>query len=148
MTYEDLLRECDANNLVVIETQLSSHMGLIDENLILINKDSDELTKKCVLAEEMGHWFTTYGDILNQYDVREVKQEKLARRWAFEKLLSFETIVCALSKCNGDCYDASELLDVTKDFLMQALACFIRKQGIEKYAELCSGLSETETIVA
>lgn len=41
--------------------------------------------KSCVLAEEIGRRYTTIGDILDQNDMNNRKQELRARLWAYNK---------------------------------------------------------------
>ena len=80
MTYEALLKEADSHQLIVKEKPLIRNNGLIIGNKIAIRKDIDtEIEKSCVLAEELGHYYTTVGDIMDQTDVSNRKQERRAR---------------------------------------------------------------------
>ena len=66
MNYTDLLLEADANNLIIKEKPLLANKGRIKGNRIAIKHDMLEIEKKCVLAEELGHYYTTVGNILEQ----------------------------------------------------------------------------------
>ena len=57
-TYEDLLIEADNNNLITKEKPLRAHNGRIKGNRIAINSKLPEKEKKCVMAEELGHYYT------------------------------------------------------------------------------------------
>ena len=57
MTYDDLLREAEIEQLTVREKPLRSAKGRIFGNRIAIKKDLSETEKACVLAEEIGHYF-------------------------------------------------------------------------------------------
>lgn len=43
-----------------------------------------ETEKYEILSEELGHFFTSYGDITNLSDIGNIKQENRARRWSYE----------------------------------------------------------------
>ena len=45
----------------------------------------DSVTTADTLAEELGHHYTTVGDILDQTNVSNRKQERLARVWAYNR---------------------------------------------------------------
>ena len=61
MTYEELLTESDSMNLIVKEKDIPGYGGRICNNRIAIHKGlSSQSEKACVLAEELGHYHTTY----------------------------------------------------------------------------------------
>lgn len=129
-TYEDLLMEADDNNLITKEKPLRSHKGRIMGNRIAINKDLTEKEKKCVMAEELGHYYTGTGDILDQSSVSNRKQELRGRVYAYNKLVSLMGIVDAHKHhCQG-LAESAEYLDVTEDFLADALKYYKAKYGI------------------
>lgn len=69
MNYENLLNEAQKNNVYVIEDAdfKSKSDGLINGNVIGINRNIRSYKKRsCVLAEEIGHYYTTTGDIIDQ----------------------------------------------------------------------------------
>jgi hypothetical protein len=51
--------------------------------------------KTCVLAEELGHYYTSCGDILDQKITTNRKQEEKAKRWAVQRLVSLNDFICA-----------------------------------------------------
>ena len=64
-TYEDLLSEAESNNLITREKNLLAYDGRIKGDRIAINKNLTEIEKKCILAEEIGHYYTGVGNILD-----------------------------------------------------------------------------------
>lgn len=67
MTYEELLIEANKNRLIAKEKDLMANKGLIKSDRIAIKRDIPTLTEKsCVLAEELGHYYTTVSNILDQ----------------------------------------------------------------------------------
>ena len=79
MNYEDLLNEYTGDDLVIKEKPLQSSNGRIYNNRIAIRHDLDTVNKTCTLAEELGHYYTTTGDIIDQEDTSNRKQEYRAR---------------------------------------------------------------------
>ena len=75
MDYDTLLTESDKIGLTVKEKPLKYNNGRIKGNRIAIRQDiSTQTEKSCVLAEELGHYHTTYGDILDLDNVQNRKQ--------------------------------------------------------------------------
>lgn len=131
MTYEDLLLEADSKKLIVREKNIPGYNGRIYKNRIAINKDIDTSAEKsCVLAEELGHYYTTTGDILDQSTVTNRKQELRARLWAYNKQIGLSGIISACKHgCRNLC-EMAEYLDVTEEFLNEALSAYQSKYGI------------------
>ncbi len=62
-----LLTAADQEGLLVKEQPLTEHDGLIRGSHIAIRKDIEtQAEKSCVLAEEIGHYRTSSGNILDQ----------------------------------------------------------------------------------
>lgn len=123
MTYEDLIIDAEGCGVEIVEKHFKSKAkGLCKGSKIGVNKSIDtDQEKLCVLAEELGHYFTTTGNILDQSDVSNQKQELRARRWAYRKLCPIENIVFALQDGHTDLWDMAEYLDVEERFLRDAL---------------------------
>ena len=135
MLYEDLLKEADKSNLIVKEKPLINNDGLISGNRIAIRKNIATTTEKaCVLAEELGHHYTTTGNILDQQNVVNAKQELHARTWAYNECIGLIGIVKAFESGCKSLYEMADYLNVTEDFLKDALESFRRKYGI--YTEI------------
>lgn len=122
MTYDELLDEATSDGLIVKEKPLVVYDGLIFGDKIAIKKDMTTAKKACVLAEELGHYHTTVGNILDQSNIENQKQEFRARIWAFEKILSIDKILEAASKGHTEPHTMAEYLDVDEEFLREYLA--------------------------
>ena len=138
MIYEELLEEAMANDLYVYENAIfeSQSDGLINNDVIGINrKIRDFRTRTCVLAEELGHHYTSTGNVLDQSKVQNRKQELHARLWAHNRLIGLYGIIdCHKAGCRT-IYDMAEHLEVTEEFLTEALDCYRRKYGLCKEIE-------------
>ena len=129
MDYTDLLIEADANHLITKEKPLRANKGRIKGNRIAIQKELSETEKKCVLAEELGHHYTSSGNILDQSNVENRKQELLARTWAYNKLIGLLGIVDAYKAGCRNRSDIADHLSVTEEFLSEALERYRNKYG-------------------
>ena len=70
----------------------------IDGNIALDNTLDTAAEKACILAEEMGHYHTAFGNILNMSSVICRKQEHLGRMWAYNKLIGLIGIIDAFER--------------------------------------------------
>jgi len=130
LEYEALLKEYDATELIIKEKDLQGSNGRIRRNRIAIKKDISLRQKACVLAEELGHYHTTVGDILDQTDVSNRKQERTARLWAYNKQIGLSGLVhCFEARCQNT-HEMADHLGVTEAFLQDALECYRQKYGI------------------
>jgi predicted ATP-dependent endonuclease of OLD family len=132
LTYEDLVNECNNQNIQIFDKHFKSKAkGLIKNNRIAIRKDIPTLKEKsCILAEELGHYYTSVGNILDLQYTSNKKQEYRARLWAYNKQIGLSGIVQAYeAKCRS-LYEIAEYLDITEDFLQEALNVYRSKYGI------------------
>ncbi|MDF2858354.1 MAG: phage protein [Neobacillus sp.] len=131
MTYEELLLQHEY--LTILETDLSHIVGLkglyVDE-CIAIEKKLSYTEKACILAEEIGHHFTSSEDILDQSKTVNRKQEKKARMWAYNIQIGLVGIINAYNAGCSNLFEIAEYLDVTEDFLSDALESFRKKFGV------------------
>ena len=129
MNYETLLEEADSQFLVVKEKPLRAHNGRIKGNRIAIKEDIPTTQKACVLAEELGHHYTTVGNILDQSKTENRKQERRARLWAYRKMFDLIDLVSAYKHGCRNRYEIAEYLEVTESFLQEALDTYKEKYG-------------------
>lgn len=132
LNYEELLTEAHDNNINVIENCNfeSTSDGLIHDNIIGLNKNLSTSKKRaCVLAEEIGHYYTSSGDIINPNCTTNKKQEDFARLWAYNKLIGLNGIVNAYKAHCKNIYDMAEYLNVDESFLLDALERYRSKYG-------------------
>lgn len=95
-------------------------------------KDNLQTTseKACVLSEELGHHYTTVGNILDQNKAQNRKQEQRARAWAYNKMIGLLGIVKAYEHECYSLHETAEFLNVTEEFLQEALMYYKNKYGI------------------
>ena len=139
MTYEELLQHADSEQIIVKEKPLKNFDGLAFGNKIAIRKDiKTSKEKSCVLAEELGHYYTTSGNILDQSDTMNRKQELKARFTGYNIKIGLIGIVSAYESGCRNLYETAEYLDVTEEYLQDALECYASKYGeytcIDNYA--------------
>lgn len=129
-TYEKLLHEADQQGLITKEKALQGNDGRIKGNRIAIRKGMTTIKKSCVLAEELGHHYTTVGNILDQTNSGNVRQERKARLWAYNKKIGLTGIISAYQYGCRNLYEMAEHLEVTEEFLKEALESYRVKYGL------------------
>lgn len=130
MTYDELLKEAQDNNLIVKEKPLPISKGRIKGNRIAIKHNMTEIEKACVLAEELGHHYTAVGNILDQSTVENRKQEMRGRLVAYNKMVGLRGLVEAYNHHCCNLEDTAEYLEVTPEFLQETIDCYRSKYGI------------------
>lgn len=130
MTYEELLIKADNNNLITKELPLPISKGRIKGNHIAIRKGMTETEKACVLAEELGHYYTTTGNILDQSITENRKQEHRARVWAYRNALGLSDLIEAYKHGCRNRYELAERLNVTETFLLGAIEDYKAQYGL------------------
>lgn len=129
--YEALLTEAEELCIEVQERSMRGRIkGLYGSGVIWINKKIETTDEKaCILAEEIGHHHKTAGNILDQSTIENVKQERLARKWAWERLVPPEKLILAYKEGCQSRYETADFLRVTEDFLEQCIEHYRNKYG-------------------
>lgn len=131
MTYEELLIQADAEGLIVREKEIPGYHGRIYKNRIAIHKDIPTITEKsCVLAEEIGHYYTTSGDIMDQENAMNRKQEYKARFCGYNIKIGLMGIINAFKDGRRNLHEMAEHLDVSEQYLLEAINCYKQKYGV------------------
>ena len=99
--------------------------GLYVDGTIALNQKIETTNEKtCILAEELGHHETSFGNILDQSVAANRKQEYKARIWAYKKIISPEDLFSAFKSGCRNRYEIAEHIGVTEEFLEEARAYF------------------------
>lgn len=132
MVYTQLLDEARAQGLIVREKNIIGNKGRIKNNRIAIRKVLTTIEKKCILAEELGHHYTSVGDITMQTKNEHYnrKQERQARLYSYNKLIGLNGIIQAFEHgCKGRS-EIAEYLEITEEYLNDAIECYRNKYGV------------------
>lgn len=131
---DKLLKEAHLNNVDIHERTMPKRIkGLYADNVIWLNSELPTTKeKRCVLAEELGHYHTSIGDIIDQSNLYNRKQEKQARNWAYKRLIPLHKIIKAFDAGVQSKYELAEYLNVTEAFLLDALKRYKEEYGVSK----------------
>ena len=132
MTYEELQDVACKDGIDVIERRFKSNniKGLYCNGTVALNEDMTQVEKSCVLAEEIGHHCTSSGDILNQTDIMNRKQEYRARFYGYNLKIGLTGLIRAYEACCRNFFEMAEFLDATEEYLKEAIQCYKSKYGI------------------
>lgn len=132
--YEKLLDQADKENISVIEDyyfKSERFKGLYCDGYIALSKNiKTETEKKCVLAEELGHYYTAVGEIIDQSSIINRKQEMCGRIISYNILVGLQGIINAYLHHCQNLAEIAEYLDVTEGFLFDALSYYKSKYGL------------------
>lgn len=131
--YEKLCQSAFDTNVDIVNYPFSGTRikGLYCDGNVAISNDIETDTERvCILAEELGHYATSSGNILDQSSTSNRKQELIARLWAYNNLIGLAGILdCYRAGCHT-IYEMADHLEVTEEFLVDALACYKSKYGV------------------
>ena len=132
MTYEELLKASDDLGLVTKEKPLQAYDGRIKGRRIAIRRDiPTQRGKACVLAEELGHYFTSTGDLFILEPVTAAKQERKARIWAYNLQIGLSGLVEAKRAGCRNAHETADFLDVPLSFLTDCIDRYKEIYGSE-----------------
>lgn len=128
MTYEEMQILHDDLNIVEMDlSEVSGLKGLYVNGRIAINVKMSDIEKACVLAEELGHHYTTYGNILDQSDTSNRKQELRARAWAYNKQIGLLGLIRAYEHGCRNRFEIAEYLEVTEEVLEECISYYRKR---------------------
>jgi len=104
--------------------------GLYMDNLILIDKYRSKYEKHGILAEELGHYETTYGDITDLAKINNWKLELLARNWGYRKIVSLDKLVTCYELGYTTSEEVCTHLEVTAKYLKDSIDHYHSHYGI------------------
>ena len=129
--YEMLLDHAESRGLSVKEKPLQYNDGRIRGNRILIRSTIETRCQKAaVLCEEIGHYETAVGNILDQSVTANRKQELRGRIWAYNRLIGLTGIIRAYKMGCRNRYEVAECLDVPEETLQEALNYYHARYGV------------------
>lgn len=130
MKYEVLLNDANTEGLSIKERPFRTYDGRIKGNTIYLRQNMNTVEKACVLAEEMGHHYTSVGNILDMSDTHNRKQERQARLWAYNRLIGLRGIIKAYETGCQNRYEIAEFLEVTEECLQECIEIYRDKYGV------------------
>ena len=131
--YEQLYQKAIDSGIDVFDYQFKSDniKGLYcDGNIALSKNLKTSAQKKCILQEELGHHFTSCGNIIDLQDVVARKQEHKARVWAYKNELDMMCLVRAYKAGCKNRFEIAEYLNITESFLEDALNYYKSLYGL------------------
>lgn len=128
---EELEQEAHDQGVLIDYINFKSDLkGLYIDGSIALKSGMSSSEAADILAEEMGHHYTTVGNILNQNTVIARKQERSARLWGYNKRIGLIGLVDAYKHHCQSQYEVAEFLGVSEDTLTEALEHYRQIYGI------------------
>lgn len=129
MKYNALLNEANAEGISIKERPFKTYDGRLKGKDIYLRKDMNTTEKSCVLAEELGHYYTSVGNILDMTIPENRKQERQARLWGYNRSIGLLGLIRAYEHGCKDKYEIADYLDVTEEYLEDCINCYRDKYG-------------------
>ncbi len=132
-TFEHLEDLACKDGIDVVKRDFNSDRikGLYCDGTVALNNQMETSRERaCVLAEELGHHHTSVGNIIDLSDSQNRKQERQARIWAYNKQIGLRGLIRAYENGCKSRYEIAEYLEVTEEFLEDAIQCYREKYGV------------------
>lgn len=130
--FEQLLDEAYREGAHVYERYRfkSSSKGMnVGNKICLSDKLQNSAERASILAEELGHYHTGAGKIIEQSTVSHRKQELRGRLWGYNRLIGLGGIIDAYNKGCTSRHETAEFLDIPEEYLAEALEYYRGKYG-------------------
>ena len=130
--YEKLIMEAEKIGAEIRELDFGTPKpcGRCLDNIIYINNQITDKNKYEVLAEELGHYHLTVGDITDLSDVRNKKQELKARRYGYNLLIEPDDLVHAMKNGCNNKYEIAEYLNISESCFDEIIEDFKKQYGM------------------
>ena len=115
-----------------IENAYGAFINIDKINVIALNYNEfgTSIEEKETLAEELGHYYYDAIYSLNCTDkILISKQERRAKKWAFNTLVSFENLRKAILDGKTSILSLAEHFDVTTQFMSNCITFYLEKYG-------------------
>ena len=115
-----------------IEDADGAYINIDKINAIALNYDNigTYIEEKCVLAEELGHYYYDATYSLYCQDLQVIsKQERKAKKWAYNVLVPYEDLHRAIKNGLTTVYSLANYFEVTEAFISKCVAFYIEKYG-------------------
>ena len=101
--------------------------------LVVVRESLSSDEKLCVAAEEMGHHFTSSGNLLYVTPREYERQEWRAKKWAYENLVKLDDLGAAYTAGYRCLHSMAFRLDVSSEFLEDAILFYRDLYGVEHH---------------
>lgn len=130
--YENLVCYSENIGVKVVERDFgfNDKLGWCIDNRIYINIRMTENEKYEILSEELGHYKTTFGNITNLSDVRNLKLELKARDVSIQEICNLDNITDCIYNGAKDRWEIAYMLDVSDELFSYAIKYHARKNPI------------------
>lgn len=115
-----------------IEDADGAYINIDKINAIALNYDNigTYIEEKCVLAEELGHYYYEATYSLYCQDLQVIsKQERKAKKWAYNVLVPYEDLRRAIKNGLTTVYSLANYFEVTEAFISKCVEFYIEKYG-------------------
>lgn len=101
--------------------------GLYIDNHIYLNPNQNKHELNSTVAEELGHYLTTVGDITMQRNNEERKQERRARDLGATLLVTPRSIIDCFNEGCQTTLQCADFLEVTEETFLDAISYYARR---------------------
>lgn len=130
--YEKLIIKAEKLGVEIREINFGTNKpcGRCLNSIIYINNQATEKERYEVLAEELGHFKTTFGNILNQNTMINKKLEYRARREGFKIIVEPNDIVESMRHGANNINEMAEYIGISVETFFDVISDFKKRYGV------------------
>lgn len=135
--FEELLDEYDDKVSITFDKNMPKKLAGLYSSVrgILLNADLTQNKYHSVLAEEIGHYETTVGDIIDLTNIQNKKLEIIARRWGYKKIVTLDDLIECYEKYITTVEEICAHLEIVPEFLKECLVHYRQQYGQDVFYE-------------
>lgn len=134
----------EKNHIDVVPYEMSGNLqALYVDGYVFLNTRLNEKEKACVLAEEIGHYFTADRNCLDQNQSENLFCELKGRIWSYEVMLPVSQLNVAMYAGITTVNQIAEFFQLTEDFVKEAL-CYYFYSGQINEKVPCEAATSTK----
>ncbi|EAC8350584.1 hypothetical protein [Listeria monocytogenes] len=133
MNVLDAMLDGISKKVTILECDLyknTKRYGIYADGHILLERHMNNKNKKVILLEEYLHSKHTAGNILDEKDICNKKQENFVRRKNYELLFSADCIIRAYNLGFIYYHDVAEYFDLPEEFIREAIEHYKKTHGV------------------
>ena len=133
MDYEQLETMAEGIPIIYVNDAPKGFKGAYKDGAIFLNFNMPIHEKKEVLAEELGHHFTSVGDITDYKTINNRKQELKARRYGCELIITLDGLIECWQQHMRSVFEMAEYFNVSPQYILKAINHYRMKYGLSTF---------------
>lgn len=127
---EKMINEYSELNFIFTNKMNVMHGALIYDSDVYVNANKSYEENVCDISEEIGHYETSVGDLSVLDTIEKQQQEKRARQYGYQYLVSLDELVACYKLGLTEYWEIAEFLEITPQYLWESINYYKEAHGL------------------